>query len=108
MRDDGCMSAPGEDVAAREQSIFARLRALDLRTVEEERAPGEGRTVDAILAERWCVAAATPGGVYQTIKERWEKALFGRDLIDCLVLDEASQMNVPVAAIAALPLKPDG
>src|SRR5262249_33510744 len=29
-------------------------------------------------------------------------------VVDCLVLDEASQMNLPEAIMAALPLKPDG
>ncbi|MDP9363273.1 MAG: AAA domain-containing protein [Chloroflexota bacterium] len=70
--------------------------------------PGAPKIADALAAERWCVAAATPGGVYKAVKERWPKALFGHDLVDCLVLDEASQMNLPEAAMAALLLKPDG
>lgn len=74
----------------------------------KEGPPGAPKIVDALAAERWCVAAATPGGVYQSVKERWPRALFGHDLVDCLVLDEASQMNLPEAAMAALLLKPDG
>ena len=42
------------------------------------------------------------------IKDRWAKALFGHELCDCLVLDEASQMNLPEALMAALPLPRDG
>ena len=75
---------------------------------EYDRPPGEGRNVDAILREQWCVVAATPAATYSMIKEQWDKALFGHDVCDCLVLDEASQMNLPEAAMAALPLKPDG
>ena len=41
------------------------------------------------------------------LKERWPKEIFGHDLGDCLVLDEASQMNLPEAVMAALPLKAD-
>ena len=52
---------------------------------------------------------ATPGAIYGLVNEQWgSKALFGHDLFDCLVLDEASQMNLPEAAMAALPLKADG
>ena len=36
------------------------------------------------------------------------KALFGHYFCDLLVLDEASQMNIPEAAMAALPFKPAG
>src|SRR5690606_26134919 len=36
------------------------------------------------------------------------QSLFGHDLFTCLVLDEASQMSLPEAAMAALPLAPDG
>ena len=53
------------------------------------------------------MVAATPGGIYGMLKEKWPKSLFGHALCDLLVLDEASQMNLPEAAMAALPLKPD-
>ena len=74
--------------------------------------------------------AATPGGVYRIIKNAHGKnnsprlpgeghgvrarsstssnSLLGHHFIDCLVLDEASQMNLPEAIMAALPLRPDG
>jgi len=74
----------------------------------EERAPDEPRNVDAIMAGRWCVVAATPGAIYQMVKERWPDNLFGHDVCDLLALDEASQMNLPEAAMAALPLKGSG
>jgi superfamily I DNA and/or RNA helicase len=41
------------------------------------------------------------------LKERY-KTLSEHDLCDCLVLDEASQMNLPEALMAALPLQPEG
>ncbi len=74
----------------------------------EERGPDEPRNVDAVMGERWCVVAATPGAVYGMLKERWSDNLFGHDLCDLLALDEASQMNLPEAAMAALPLKSTG
>src|SRR4029078_11968483 len=48
----------------------------------------------------------TPGGAYQMLKKKWPKNIFGHGLCDLLVLDEASQMNLPEAAMAALALKP--
>jgi superfamily I DNA and/or RNA helicase len=54
------------------------------------------------------VAAATPGGIYRMLKDRWKTDLFGHYLCQCLVLDEASQMNLPEAVMAALPLHPAG
>jgi superfamily I DNA and/or RNA helicase len=52
--------------------------------------------------------AVTPGGTYGMMKGKWGKDIFDHGLCDCLVLDEASQMNLPEAAMAALPLKRDG
>ena len=75
---------------------------------DDDRPKEEPKAADRVAAERWCVVGATPGGVNRMIKDRWPKALFGQDLVDCLVLDEASQMNLPEAAMAALPLKSDG
>ncbi|HEX5503477.1 MAG TPA: AAA domain-containing protein [Thermomicrobiales bacterium] len=71
--------------------------------------PDGRRIADAILDMPYCVVAAPPGGIYKLVTERWgSKSLFGHDCCDCLVLDEASQMNLPEAIMAALPLKPDG
>ncbi|MDI3339594.1 MAG: AAA domain-containing protein [Sphaerobacter sp.] len=64
---------------------------------------------ERIAGERWCVAATVPAGVYKLVKARWERhGLFGHELVACLVLDEASQMSLPEAAMAALPLAADG
>ncbi|MEJ7761770.1 MAG: AAA domain-containing protein [Thermomicrobiales bacterium] len=75
---------------------------------DDAREAGRPKAVESILAQRWAVVAATPGGTNGLIKERWGKDVFGHHLADCLVLDEASQMNLPEAAMAALPLAPDG
>src|SRR5215211_7063821 len=64
---------------------------------DDDRDPATPRAVDQIEAARWCVVAATPGGTRGLIKDRWPKELFGHYLADCLVLDEASQMNLPEA-----------
>ncbi|MBA4190613.1 MAG: DNA helicase [Planctomycetaceae bacterium] len=68
---------------------------------------GEDKNADIILEQKWAVVGVTPGGVYQMLKKRWPKSVFGHGLCDLLVLDEASQMNLPEAAMAALTLKPD-
>lgn len=68
----------------------------------------EPAMVDSVLTREWCIAAATPGGVYRAMNERWKNNFFGHELVDCLVLDEASQMNLPEAIMAALPLKAEG
>ncbi|MDP9378577.1 MAG: AAA domain-containing protein [Chloroflexota bacterium] len=75
---------------------------------DDDKPKGEPRAADRIQGQPWCVVASTPGAIYQTIKDRWPRALFGHDLVHCLVLDEASQMNLPEAAMAALPLRADG
>jgi len=75
---------------------------------DADRAKGQPKNADVIAGQRWCVVAATPGGIYGMIKAKWDKRLFGHDLCHLLVLDEASQMNLPEAMMAALPLRPDG
>jgi hypothetical protein len=75
---------------------------------ESERPKGAPRAADAVMAERWCIVAATPGGIYRIVKDRWGKEMLGHGGCDCLVLDEASQMNLPEAIMAALLLNPDG
>lgn len=69
---------------------------------------GETRPIDRIVANSWSIVAATPGATYKLIKDRWSGEPFGHFFCDCLVLDEASQMNLPEAIMAALPLKPEG
>lgn len=76
---------------------------------DAERTKGQPRAVDAIMAHPWCVVAATPGGVYTMLRGRWggKDDLLGHHFCDLLVLDEASQMNLPEAMMAALPLRPE-
>ena len=69
---------------------------------------GQPKNANRLLAERYCVLGATPGGIYGAVKARWDKELFGHTFCECLVLDEASQMNLPEAVMAALPLALDG
>ncbi|MGH2562679.1 MAG: AAA domain-containing protein [Thermomicrobiales bacterium] len=76
---------------------------------KDARPKGATVPIDLFHGHGWCVAAATPGGVYGLMTERWTaKNLFGHDVFSCLVLDEASQMNLPEAIMAALPLGSDG
>jgi hypothetical protein len=74
---------------------------------DTEKEKGEGKNADVILEEPWTVVAVTPGGTYRMLKDKWSKHIFGHELCDLLVLDEASQMSLPEAIMAALPLKPD-
>jgi hypothetical protein len=69
---------------------------------------GETTAADRFAAHQWAVLAATPVGVQGLIDERWKGDLFGHEIADCLVLDEASQLSLPIAVMAALPLKSDG
>jgi hypothetical protein len=57
----------------------------------------------------WCVIAGTPGAFRSLVTDQFKTtSMFGHPLIHCLVLDEASQMNLPEAILAGLPLTPDG
>jgi hypothetical protein len=76
---------------------------------DAEKDKGEPKNADVVMEPRWCVVGVTPGGVYGLVKEKWgTKDLFGHGICDLLVLDEASQMNLPETMMAALPLKDDG
>ena len=58
---------------------------------------------------RWCVLGATPGGLYKLVTEKFKRGgPFGHGLFDLAVLDEASQMNIPEAVMATLPLHRSG
>jgi hypothetical protein len=72
-----------------------------------EKEKGEDYNADMIEEHSWAVVATTPGGTYGMLKGKWPKNIFGHELCDLLVLDEASQMSLPEAIMAALPLKPD-
>lgn len=76
---------------------------------DADREKGTPRAVEQILAAPYGIVAATPGGVYRMTQDKWGgKALLGHEVADCLVLDEASQMNLPEACMAALLLKREG
>lgn len=66
----------------------------------------DDREADTIRGETYCFVGVTPGGIYGMLKN--SGSIFGHDFCDCLVLDEASQMNLPEAAMAALALREDG
>ncbi len=73
---------------------------------KSERGPGDKDAAEIVQAAPWCVLGATPGGVYRMLLDRWNK-LFAHQFCDLLVLDEASQMNLPEALMAALALRDD-
>ncbi|WP_227254676.1 DEAD/DEAH box helicase [Frigoriglobus tundricola] len=73
----------------------------------DEKGDDEDYNADVILESEWGVVGTTPGGTYGMLKKKWPKNIFGHELCDLLVLDEASQMSLPEAIMAALPLKED-
>ena len=68
---------------------------------------GETRADKAIIEHAICVVGATPGGVFRLCKDASAKTLFGNKWFDALVIDEASQMNLPEAMMGALAMKAD-
>jgi hypothetical protein len=74
---------------------------------DDEKQDDEDYNADVIQGSEWAVVGATPGGIYGMLKKKWPKGIFGHELCDLLVLDEASQMNLPEAVMAALALKAD-
>jgi hypothetical protein len=76
-------------------------------TKDAEKEPREPKNADLILGEPWVVVGITPGGTYGMLKKRWPNGVFGHELCDLLVLDEASQMGLPEAMMAALPMTQD-
>jgi hypothetical protein len=59
-----------------------------------------------LTGQQACFAAITPFAVATICKT--PGGYFGQSFCDCLILDEASQMNLPEATMAALPLRRDG
>ena len=62
---------PRGDVARRRDRRYPKT---------SEREAGAPKAIESIEASRWGVVAATPGGTYGLIKERWPKELFGHSL----------------------------
>jgi hypothetical protein len=105
--------------AARHPDLFADyfhplLLDVPLYRVRPSDGAPEGVTVlgrddqaaAVIGAQPHCFVGITPGAIYGMLKATGEIA--GHSFCDCLVLDEASQMNLPEAAMAALALREDG
>lgn len=76
--------------------------------------PARAKSVHDTAARRiergtpWSITAAPPAGVRNMLKNAAPKTLVDRQFIDLVVLDEASQMSLPEAIMASLPLKAAG
>ncbi|MCC6443760.1 MAG: PD-(D/E)XK nuclease family protein [Armatimonadetes bacterium] len=78
-------------------------------SLTKERAKGEPHNADRLMERGLLIVGGTPGAIYSMIKDRWTNDdLFGHYLCDLLVLDESSQMSLPEAMMASLPLHPEG
>ncbi len=75
---------------------------------DADKEKGEPNNFSVLNNHAYCVAGVTPGGIRGIVKTVGKKNLFNSQFCHCLVLDEASQMNLPEAAMAALPLYKDG
>ncbi|HEX8551716.1 MAG TPA: AAA domain-containing protein [Abditibacteriaceae bacterium] len=95
------LEIPRFRLSPREECTFAEALPRK-RDLEKGELPAQKR----IDAENWCIIGATPGGVYGAQRDAGD--LWGRKWCDCLVLDEASQMNLPEAMMMGLPLCADG
>jgi hypothetical protein len=74
---------------------------------DAEKEKSQPKNADLILDEPRVVVGITPGGTYGMLKQKWSKSVFGHELCDLLVLDEASQLSLPEALLAALPMAGD-
>ncbi len=83
-----------------------RVRPDDTSAPEGVVVLPRGEELQHILEHSYVIAGATPGGIRGLLKDAGD--LFGHTWCDCLVLDEASQMNLPEACMAGLPLRPEG
>lgn len=77
---------------------------------KEDLEKGQPLAARVIAGEPWCVVGTTPGGVYRMVKDilKKDESLCGHRFCHCVVLDEASQMNLPEAVMASLALIDDG
>jgi len=73
-----------------------------------DKPPGTASALARIMDVEHCFVGSAPAGTRRLVKDNWPKDMFGHEFYDCLVLDEASQMNLPEAAMAALGLANDG
>jgi hypothetical protein len=73
---------------------------------DADKVKGDPTNRQTLLSTSWNVMAATPGGIYGMREKKG--SIFTQQFADYLVLDEASQMNLPEACMAALVLKPSG
>lgn len=91
-----------------------RLGGRDSPPPGTERLGGNGGTASraawkVIEEAEAVVVAATPNAIYRLAKDTSRRAsLLGRSLFDLLVIDEASQMNLAEAVVAALLLRGAG
>jgi hypothetical protein len=73
----------------------------------ERRPADQQKVMDLLAGLTTAIVAATPGGVYSAARDG-PGDLFAHQLVELLVLDEASQLSLPESIMAALPLNADG
>ncbi len=104
--DDRLLDLPLLRLAGGGRDLPSRIQRVQK---DAEREKGDGKTADEIGAESRVVVATTPGGVYSLASAKSKDNLHASNtLCDLLILDEASQMSLPEAMMASLPLAPGG
>lgn len=109
--DERLLEVPLYRLGAREKVSESDSKAAIIYLPKDgERAKGEPSNFKVLTATSYSVTGATPGGVYRLAKDNAKKnsELFKLEFLNCVVLDEASQMNLPEAAMATLPLHQEG
>lgn len=74
--------------------------------VDREQPKGSPHAYNRFASEPYAVIGDAPAGIYRLIKDRFDNQLHGRGFAHCLVLDEASQMSLPEATMAAMAIRP--
>ena len=66
------------------------------------------KIANRMLGFQHAIVAATPGGIWRLVSDRWSGKELVNRFIDLAVLDEASQMSLPLGVMATMPLELGG
>ena len=74
-----------------------------------EKLPADKASFNVLVSQDHFICAGTPGALYQMMDKRFAgQKYLGKGFAQWVILDEASQMSLPEAMMATLPLASDG